>query len=135
MAHPQPLQKSSPLTKLHSSSFQSWQNQLLQSQTVRPLGVSTRQPMTCDTKSENGLYSSCDKFQRVRIGSLASIGRRHRKARVYFQPHQLKILEEFYNRKAYISSYDCELLAQQLGISQDRVLVQLFFIQLWCYIV
>uniref|UniRef100_A0A5K3G3S2 Homeobox domain-containing protein n=1 Tax=Mesocestoides corti TaxID=53468 RepID=A0A5K3G3S2_MESCO len=48
-------------------------------------------------------------------------GKRYRKARAYFQPHHLFALENFYKHQTYLSTQDRELLAQRLGLSEDRV--------------
>ncbi|VDL91473.1 unnamed protein product [Schistocephalus solidus] len=50
-----------------------------------------------------------------------STAKRYRKARVYFQPKDLSILENFYKKQSYLSSREREILAQQLGITEDRV--------------
>lgn len=47
--------------------------------------------------------------------------KRYRKARAFFQPHHLLVLEGFYKRKSYLSTHDREILAIQLGLSEDRV--------------
>ncbi|VDK72946.1 unnamed protein product [Dibothriocephalus latus] len=51
----------------------------------------------------------------------SSTAKRYRKARVYFQPKDLSILENFYKKKSYLSGREREILAQQLGITEDRV--------------
>uniref|UniRef100_A0A5K3FXX2 Homeobox domain-containing protein n=1 Tax=Mesocestoides corti TaxID=53468 RepID=A0A5K3FXX2_MESCO len=48
-------------------------------------------------------------------------GKRYRKARAYFQPHHLFALENFYKHQTYLSTQDRELLAQRLGLSEDRI--------------
>ncbi|KAL7065500.1 hypothetical protein AAHC03_04864 [Spirometra sp. Aus1] len=53
--------------------------------------------------------------------TVPSAAKRYRKARVYFQPKDLSILENFYKKKNYLSSREREILAQQLGITEDRI--------------
>ncbi|KAL3313956.1 hypothetical protein Ciccas_007437 [Cichlidogyrus casuarinus] len=77
--------------------------------------------------SEGILPLSPDSSTVVRSGSMESSNtqssemRRYRKARAYFQSRDLELLEQQYRKTPYLSSRERFQLAQETGLSEDRI--------------